>query len=179
MLNDIVMATERLALRRFVLADADDLYGQLSDPDVMRYYDGPMSREQSDKWLQGILNDHKTNGFGMYAVCLKETGEYMGQAGVMRRPDGETVCYYLAYLIRREFWGNGYATEAARAVVDNAFRNLGATRIVALIDPGNERSIRLAERLGLQRDSIVRHMGRDHYLYVLALSQSTEVDFVP
>lgn len=163
----ILLETERLTLRTFIPADIEDLHNLLSDPDVMRYYPEPLTREQSERWLQGILDDHQINGFGMLAVHLKDSGEYVGQAGVMRRQTDAGEVHYLAYLIRRQFWGHGYASEAARRVVENAFQNCGVEKVTALIDPLNARSIRLAERLGLQFESTIQHMGREHSVYTL------------
>lgn len=167
MSNPILLQTERLILRPFTPADIEDLHAQLSDPDAMRYYHHPSSREESEKWLQGILSDYGTNGFGMLAGCLKETGEYAGQAGVMRRQIDGRERHYLAYLIRKDLWGNGYATEAARCVVDYAFNDLGIEKVEALIRPDNTASVRVAEKLGMQVESTTQQMGRGHHVYVL------------
>lgn len=169
MRDNIILETGRLSLRAFTDADFDDIYSHLSDPVVMRYYPSVPSREESETWLQGILRDYEANGFGMLAVHLRETGEYVGQTGVMRRLIGECEHHYLSYLMRREFWGQGYATEAARRVLDNGFETLGIREVEALIAPENTRSIRVAEKLGMQQESLTEHHGREHYVYVIRM----------
>lgn len=167
MSNPILLETERLTLREFTPTDVDDLHRQLSDPEVMRYYPAAMTMAQSEKWLQGILNDYQSNGFGMLAVHSKETGDYVGQVGVMRRVIDGFVHHYLSYLICKRFWGQGYAIEAVRALVDYRFATLEIDKIEALIDPENARSLHLAEKLGMQLESTVDHMGREHRVYAL------------
>lgn len=160
----VPIETERLMLRHFELCDLEDLYLQLSSPEVMRYYPSPLSREEAEKWLQGILRDYETNGYGMYVIVLKDTGSYVGQAGVVRRePEGQ-VTYYLSYILCSEFWGCGYASEAVRAVLDHAFADLGVLEVTALIDVENEPSIRLAKKVGMQFVSTKQHMGKEHHV---------------
>lgn len=167
MWSPIEFETERLKIRMFTPADLEDLYAQLSDPDVMRYYPAVLSEEECRNWLHGILRDYRTSGFGMLAVHLKETGEYVGQAGIMRRLMDGCEHHFLAYLMRKEFWGHGYASEAARRILDYGFQTLGIHKVEALIVPDNTRSIRLAERLGMHFDSTTQHQGREHRVYTL------------
>lgn len=168
MSEPIRLETERLILRKFARADIEDLHAQLSDPEVMRYYSHPSSREESEKWLEGILRDYETNGFGMLAVCLKKTGEYAGQAGVVRRQIDGRERHYLAYLIRKGLWGNGYATESARKVLEYAFDDLGIEKVEALIRPDNIASVRIAEKLGMKVEPAAEyHMGHEHRVYGL------------
>jgi len=163
----ILLETKRLILRAFTPADLADLHCQLSDPDVMRYYPAVLSKEECEKWLQGILNDYQSNGFGMLAVHLKVTGEYVGQTGIMRRLVDGCEHFYLSYLMCRKFWGYGYATEAAQRILDYGFQTLGIDKVEALIMPDNIRSIRLAERLGMQHESTIQHRNREHYVYTI------------
>lgn len=167
MRSPILLKTKRLTIRMFIPDDLDDLYNQLSDPDVMKYYPSVLSKEDCERWLQGILRDYQSNGFGMFAVHLNETGEYIGQAGIMfRRIDGcEHHC--LSYLMRKEFWGNGYATEATQKILEYGFETLGIHKVEALIRPDNIRSIHLAERLGMHYESIIQHQGHEHCVYTL------------
>lgn len=160
--------TQRLTLRSFTPADLDNLFCQLSDPDVMRYYPAVLSREECVKWLEGILHDYELHGFGMLAMCLRQTGEYIGQIGIMRRTLDAAEHYFLSYLLCKKFWNLGYATEAARAMLDYGFRTLGLQRIEALIRIDNARSISLAEKLDMQRESIIEHDGYPHYVYAIA-----------
>jgi [ribosomal protein S5]-alanine N-acetyltransferase len=165
--DPILLETERLILRMFTPADLEDLHRQLSDPEVMRYYPKVSSREDSEKWLQGILKDYQSNGYGMLAVCLRDTGEYIGQAGVMRRLIDGCEHHYLSYLLCKESWGHGYATEAVQRILDYGFQTLDIHKVEALIRPDNARSIRLAEKLGMQHESTTEHAGRPHYVYTV------------
>lgn len=167
MWSPILLETRRLTLRTFEPADFEDLYCQMSDPDVMRYYPAVLSKEDCENWLQGILRDYQVNGFGMLAVHLRETCEYVGQAGIMRRLADGCEHYYISYLMCRRYWGHGYATEAARRILDYGFETLGIHRIEALIIPDNTRSVRLAERLGMRYGSTTEHQGREHCVYTL------------
>jgi ribosomal-protein-alanine N-acetyltransferase len=166
--NPTLLETERLILRPFTWADLEDLYCQLSDEEVMSYYPAPLSREESKQWLKGILRDYESEGFGMLAVHLKGNGEYVGQVGVMRRLVKGSQHHFLSYLIQRKFWKQGYAAEAVNRILDYGFQTLGIKRIEALVKPGNIPSIRLAERLGMHRESCVDHGGCKHYVYALA-----------
>ena len=167
MWKPILLETERLTIRTFVPADLKDLQGQLSDTDVMSHYPAVLSKEECENWLQGILKDYQSSGFGMLAVHLKETGEYVGQTGIMRRLIDECEHHYLSYLMCKEFWGHGYATEATRRILDYGFGTLGIHKVEALIVPDNTRSIRLAERLGMHYNSTIQHQGREHCVYAL------------
>jgi len=85
----------------------------------------------------------------------------------MRRITDEREHHYLAYLICSRFWGHGYATEAARAILDYGLQTLGIHTVEALIRPDNTRSIRLAERLGMRHECTTQHHGCEHYVYTL------------
>lgn len=172
--NLALLETERLILRLFTWADLDDLNSQLSDEEVMSYYPSPLSREESEQWLKGILRDYESVGFGMLAVYLKASGEYVGQVGVMRRLLDGTQHHFLSYLIQRKFWKQGYAIEATSRILDYGFHTLGIKKIEALIRPANIPSIRLAERLGMHHESCVDHGGCEHYVYALAYNELPE-----
>lgn len=167
-LGHVLLETERLNIRSFTPDDINDLHRQLSDPQVMRFYPAVHSREDTEKWLQGILKDYETNGCGMLALQLKATGEFIGQAGVMRRVVYGAEVYYLSYLLLKEFWRQGYASEAVRRILDNAFDVLQVPKVIALIRPENRSSIRLAERLGLIFESAAQHAGFEQYVYTLS-----------
>lgn len=164
----VELATERLTLSAFTPDDLGQLCAQLSDPEVMRYYLAPLSEQECERWLEGILRDYRTHGFGMLALRLKYGGSFVGQAGIMRRSSDDAEHHYLAYLLCRDCWGHGYATEAAQGLLSHAFGHLGIRRVEALIRTDNLRSIRLATRLGMTCEATVEHLGREHHVYVIA-----------
>jgi RimJ/RimL family protein N-acetyltransferase len=144
-----VLKTERLILRRFRESDIDAYAAMTQDPEVMKFLSASgdlLSR--SDAWRQMalFLGHWELRGYGTWAVEERETGDFVGRVGLHNPegwPDRE-----LGWTIARKFWGRGYASEAARASIGHAFDNLGWTHLVSLIHPDNDRSARLAERLG-------------------------------
>lgn len=172
--NPFSLETQRLILRTFTQADLENLYCQLSDSDVMRYYPSALSREESEKWLEGILWDYKSTGYGMLGAYLKVSEDYVGQVGIMRRLVQGSEHHFLSYLIQKEFWQQGYATEAVRGILEFGFRMLGIQKVEALIRPVNTRSVRFAMKLGMFRESCIEHQGYEHYVYTRASEQFME-----
>ena len=139
----MTIRTERLLLRPFEAGDADDLYAYLSDPEVVKFepYD-PFTREQC---AQEAVSRAANPGFT--AVVLD--GHVIGN--IWFGQEGEDT-YDVGWVFNRAYQGKGYATAAARAVVDDAFRNRGVRRVTAHADPLNPASWRLCERLGMRRE---------------------------
>jgi RimJ/RimL family protein N-acetyltransferase len=156
------LETERLVLQRLSLDDLDDIARFVSDPETMRYIGtgGPRTREQARNSLEWMLETFERQGFGHFGVVRKEDGALVGRSGLnvwdpsdwsitrLDEADGPTEIE-IAYLFGRDYWGQGYATEAATAIRDWALGELGFERLIALIYPDNARSIRVAEKLGL------------------------------
>ncbi len=143
------LETERLILRPFREADLDAYSTMCADSEVMRFLsaDGDLlSRAEAWRQIAMFLGHWELRGFGTWAVEERGTGEFVGRVGLHYPegwPDRE-----LGWTIARKFWGNGYASEAARASIAHAFNALGWPHVVSLIHPDNHRSARLAERLG-------------------------------
>jgi RimJ/RimL family protein N-acetyltransferase len=104
--------------------------------------------------LNGPAASYAKNGFGLWLVALKETGESIGMCGLIKRDTLEDVDIGYAFLPR--FWGKGYAVESARAVKDYAKEVIRLKRLVAIVDPANESSIRVLEKIGLKFERMVR-----------------------
>lgn len=118
-----VIETERLLLREFRLDDFDALYQILSDPETMQHYPKPFDRERTKRWIEWNLENYQKYGFGLWAVTLKETNEFIGDCGItMQNIDGESLPE-IGYHINKKLWKNGFGSEAARAVRDWAFEN--------------------------------------------------------
>jgi RimJ/RimL family protein N-acetyltransferase len=150
------LETPRLLLRRFTEADVDRLASLHGDPEVMRYIDDarPVPRATiADVTLPAILReyDELPDGFGIFAAVLRSTGDFAGRFSL--RPansvglDGGTE---LGYRLLPAHWGQGYATEGARALVDSAFADLGVDRVVATTMTVNVGSRRVLEKAGLR-----------------------------
>ena len=164
------LETARLRLRHFRAADLDPYAALCADPEVMRYVGDRSVLSREDAWRQmAMLAGHwHLRGFGMWAVEERTTGAFVGRVGLYYPegwPDRE-----VAWALARPFWGRGYATEAARAALGEAFGRLGWARVISLIDPANTRSVRLAERLGerLEGEATIR----GHRVAVYALPRS-------
>jgi RimJ/RimL family protein N-acetyltransferase len=148
----VLLETSRLVLRRFTPADADRLYELDNDPEVMRYINGgtPTPREViQDAILPVFLRyDERTPGYGFWAAVEKASGDWIGWFSL--RPStgapGEAI---LGYRLRRAAWGNGYAIEGARALIDVGFAELGVRRVVATTYEDNVASRRVMEKLGM------------------------------
>ena len=164
------LETERLRLRAFAPDDASAVHGRLtSDPEVIRYTSrrSPSnSPEEAARSIERWMAHQDAHGFGPWAVIEKSTGELVGVCGIyyveFKGPDVE-----VAYLIARDRWGRGYATESARAAVRFGFDERGLQRIVALILPVNVASVRVAEKLGMRREGPGRFYDLDVLVYGL------------
>ena len=144
------LETARLRLRPFGAGDLDGLSRITADPEVMRYIgDGrPITRDETEANLQNIIESFRRRGFGRWAVVGKAGGGLLGYCGLARPSESPGV--ELVYLLGRESWGRGLATEASMAVLRYGFEELKLGRVYALTMPGNRRSRRVLERLGME-----------------------------
>ena len=173
------LTTERLVLRPLSMDDLDDIARFVADPETMRYIGagGTRTRDQARVTLEHMIQSFEAQGFGQLGVERKEDGALLGRCGLLvwdaetwtiTEDDDEPVEIEVAYLVGRDYWGNGYATEAATAVCDWALAELGLERLIALIYPGNVRSIRVAEKLGMAPEGEIEIFGNRVSLYALA-----------
>ena len=150
----IHIETERLRLRDWTNADAEPFAAINSDPRVMEFFTKPLTRAESDAFLARNRDGIAANGWGLYAVEVKETGKFIGYVG-LARPGFEahfTPAVEIGWRLAREAWGQGYASEAARAVVDRAFTTLGLDALVSFTAEWNRPSRRVMEKIGMTRD---------------------------
>jgi len=154
---DVYLHTERLTLRRFTEADADNLCDLDSDPAVMRYLDGGIATPRAvieQRILPGFLRSYERRaGYGVWAADERASGAFVGWFGF--RPRGaheaaEAGDIELGYRLRRACWGRGYATEGARALIREGFTELGAQRVLATTYGENLASRRVMENAGLR-----------------------------
>jgi len=158
--GNIILETPRLYLREFVAEDADALALVISDAETMRYYPSPMDRTGVEEWIARNRRRYAQNGHGLWAMVLKSTGEFLGDCGVtVQLVDGAEELE-IGYHLRRDCWGRGYATEAARACRDWVFANRRVDHAVSLIRPENIPSRRVAERNGmtLRKETVYRDL---------------------
>jgi len=166
-----IVETDRLILRTFELNDSQAMMHVFGDAEVMRFGDGIQTREWVEAWLRTCLESYEMWGFGPYAVVERSSGDVIGYCGLSYFPDihgREEI--ELGYRLRRAAWGRGYATEAARVIRDFAVYTLNIKPLIALIDPDNVSSIRVAEKIGMQYEADVMLEGYDHPDRVYAIA---------
>lgn len=158
MQRDVILETKRLWLRRMGQGDLPGLRRMLQDPDVMYAYEHAFSEEEVEQWLERQLLRYKTDGFGLWAVIQKETGEMIGQAGLTLQDWDGIMVVEVGYLFQKDAWHQGYATEAAAACKQYAFDTLGCSQIYSMIRENNGSSQRVAERNGMKPvGTLVKH----------------------
>ena len=169
-LNLKVLQTERLILRRFVPADAGFILELLNEPSFVQNIGDRGVRTVSDaeRYIEtGPAASYARNGFGLYLVLLKESGESVGMCGLIKRETLPGVDLGYAFLPR--FWSKGYAIESVRAVLGFATNAVGLERILAIVDPNNQGSIRVLEKAGFRYKKMVRLSTDDIELRLFAI----------
>jgi RimJ/RimL family protein N-acetyltransferase len=146
----------------------------LGDPETMRYYPAPYDRAGIEQWIERNRQRYQDDGVGLWAMELTKTQDsevqsevrqIIGDCGIiLQEVEGERL-YEIGYHLRRDFWGQGFATEAAIACRDWAFAHLKANRLISLIRAENLPSRRVAERNGMTVWKEVNWRGLPHYVY--------------
>lgn len=144
-----ILETERLFLRQMTLEDTVTLALVLSDPESMRFYPHPFSREEVENWIKWNLDNYQKYGFGLWAVCLKESGEMIGDCGITMQQVENDLFPEIGYHLRKEFRGKGYATEVAKACAEFA-KGRGMKKIISYMKSDNLPSRHVAERNGMK-----------------------------
>ena len=145
----VVMETERLLIRRITRKDMDALLAIMGKPEVTYAWEHGFTKKDVRKWINRQLTRYRKDGFGYFAVILKESGKLIGQAGLMKSTINGNEAVELGYILDNAYWHNGYGTEATRACLEYAFGELSLETVCCSIRPGNKASIRVAERLGM------------------------------
>jgi RimJ/RimL family protein N-acetyltransferase len=146
-----ILETDRLLLRHLVLEDLEALFAFYTDPEVIRYIpDAPRTYEETKEELEWFLNGHpRFPELGLWATIHKETSEFIGRCGLLPWTIDDQHEVEVAFALSRAYWGQGLATEVAQALVDYGFERLGLSRLICLIDHGNQASIRVATKIGM------------------------------
>lgn len=144
------ITTQRLTLRHHRIEDFEPM-AALFATDWSRYMGGPITAEELWRWMGAEITSWQWLGFGSWAIELTKTGKLIGQVGINHPPQFPEV--ELGWCVFPEYEGKGYAFEAAMAAREWGFGPGGLTSLVSYIDPENDRSIALAERLGAKRDA--------------------------
>lgn len=164
-----VLETERLALRRLALEDAPFVVELLNQPSFIRWIGDKnvRSREDACEYLRkGPLAMYEAHGFGLLAVEPRAGGAPMGMCGLLKRDALPLPDLGFAFLPR--YWSQGYAREAAAAVLAHGRATLGLGRVLAITDPDNAPSIRLLEAIGFRFERLLRLPGEQHDVRLFA-----------
>ena len=142
------LETRRLFLREMTESDFDSLYKVLADSNNMRYYPHAFDSNRVQNWIQRNVERYRTFGFGLWAVCLKTSGEMIGDCGLTMQQINGQIKPEIGYHIRADQQRNGYATEAAIAVRDWSFQNTPFQVLYSYMKHTNEPSIKTALAYG-------------------------------
>lgn len=168
--------TERLFLRRLKDYDVDEIFKMRSDEEIMRYIREPqMERKESLNWIKMISEKWDTERIGFCGVIEKKSKRFVGWCGLWRLK--ETDEFEVGYAIAKDFWGNGYATEAARKCLEYGFEELNLKKIVAVASPENQASQNVMKRLGMNYAGISKFYGNDLVQYVISREEFLPQDF--
>lgn len=142
--------TERLYLRELDLEDIDELSKVLSDPESMKYYPEPFSRDKVKKWIQWNMDQYIKYHHGLWAVILKDGEKFIGDCGITMQKIEEETVPEIGFHILKDYWNQGYATEAAGACKDYAFRVLQYPRVFSYTTVKNVSSQKVAAKIGMK-----------------------------
>jgi RimJ/RimL family protein N-acetyltransferase len=177
----VILRTERLLLRPWREPDRAPLAAITGDPVVMRYFSIIRSPAQSDAWMDRTQAHIDRTGFGIWAVEIPGVADLIGFVGLSTIPPDMPPFpgVELAWTLGAEFWGRGYAPEAARAAAEDGFARLGLSEIVAFTAATNAPSRRVMEKAGMELDPLAcfdnprvpaGHLLRRHVVYRLEKS---------
>lgn len=151
----IICETDRLRIRNWRDEDLDLMHVINSDEEVMAFFPGRRDRQQCAELLQTLKREIAETGYGFFALELKDTGESIGFGG-LAMPRIEAILpedtVEIGWRLATPYWGNGYATEAARALLRVGFKERGLDEIVSFAVFNNHRSLAVMERIGMKPD---------------------------
>lgn len=165
----MILETKRLYLRQLVPSDFDALCAILQDETVMYAYEHGFSEAEVQEWLDRQLMRYETDGFGLWAAVLKETGQLIGQCGLTMQNVEDKQVVEVGYLFLQSHWHKGYATEAAAACMEYAFETLNVEEVYSIIRDQNLPSLAVAKRNGMtQKGKLIKYyygMEMPHLIY--------------
>jgi RimJ/RimL family protein N-acetyltransferase len=143
--------TDRLLMRRWRDADREPFAALNADPETMRYFPATLDRAASDSFVDRIESVFDQQGFGLWALEVASTGDFIGFTGLNRKPDDVpgAAGVEIGWRLARHAWHHGYATEAAAAALDVAFNRVGLAEIWSFTSVVNEPSQAVMRRIGL------------------------------
>ena len=162
-----ILETRRLTLRPITMEDVPRFFAFFSDAETMRFYPATRSRAETVEFVRRQLHRYKADGYGPWAVILKAGNELIGYCGLINQTVDSKLEVEIGYLINREHWRKGYASEAAIGCRDYAFNKLQVERLISLIDPRNVASIGVARKVGMTLEKTSYWQGKWMNVYSL------------
>ena len=168
--------TPRLVLRPFTMSDVDALYQILQEQDILRYFPSskPPPRERVEQLISSQLKHWEEHKLGWWAVEPRFSRKLTGWCGLQYLPETEET--EVGFLLSNSFWGQGFATEAAKASLRYGFEDLGLKHIVGITHPQNIASQRVLRKLGMSFTVKTRYFGMDCYRYSIDRSDQNRTD---
>ena len=148
--QSLILETNRLFLREMTMDDYGALYVVLAGADIMRHYPYTFDEARVRGWIDRNMARYRKDGFGLWAVCLKETGEMIGDCGLTMQPIDGKMLPEIGYHIRKDCQRRGYAMEAASAVMNWAFTHTDHDAVYSYCKYTNVPSFRTAEAIGMR-----------------------------
>ena len=148
-MDEMILETERLVLRKLEQSDFREACKLLQDPEVMYAYEGAFSDQEVQVWLDKMFRRYENDGFALWAVVEKGSGELIGQCGITYQEYNGGWVPEVGYLFRKEFWHKGIVTEASKALVE-LLKKDGIPYITATHDKNNPRSGNIMQQLGMK-----------------------------
>ena len=158
--------TERLRLRELNGNDEKFLYDILSDKETMQYYPAPFDLDRVRKSIQRSINSYKENKFGLWGIILKEQNRFIGECGITKQDIDGAVVPEIGYHINKKFWKKGFATEASIACLNYGFEKLKLSEIYIHTYIKNIPSIKVAEKLNMNRIKEFEKYIQDYNIYM-------------
>jgi RimJ/RimL family protein N-acetyltransferase len=162
-----ILETSRLRLRPIIEADATVYYRFFSDPETMRFYPSTRSLKETEQFIRRQQERYALDGYGPWSMLLKSDDELIGYCGLIHQIVDSVDEMEIGYLVSREYWRRGYATEAAIACRDYAFQKLKTKRLISLIDPFNSASIGVARKVGMLLEKQTTWQGKKLNVYAM------------
>jgi len=162
----MITETLRLKLVEVTKADCYLVFKLTGNEKVMKYFPCVLSYDETQEMIQKILNQYGEYGYCFWKVLLKPDDQFVGIAGILHQDIDNVPEAEISYRILPEHWNKGYATEAANACKKFAEIELGKNRLISLIHPQNDASIRVASKLGAEKSRSIVFMGEKHDVYV-------------
>jgi ribosomal-protein-alanine N-acetyltransferase len=166
--------TNRLIIKEYTYEDISKLHIILSNTKTMSFWPSPFTLAQTEIWINNNIKRYSQLGFGRWAIILKETGELIGDCGIMLSELDGTQEHDLGYIIHHPYWNKGLAFEAANACRNYAFNSLGIERLCANMAFDHTASIAVAQKIGMWKEKEFYNSRNRNILTYLYLIKSND-----